>query len=142
VDVRAVIDQQTPVSEEKEEKKTKPDTKEPAQGRRVSPRLHASSRQPAARTPPPPPPTKTRVNRVKKNITEFLVEWEGYDLTDASWEPEENLLASNCQELINDYYRRQLDSEDDDNPMELATMYTFSVGANDGGVVHMQCRQV
>ena len=82
------------------------------------------------------------MRKVKKNITEFLVEWEGYDLTDATWEPEENLLASNCQELINDYYRRQLDSEDDDNQMELATMYTFSVDAHDGRVAHMQCRQV
>ena len=29
-----------------------------------------------------------------------------------------------------------------DDPMELATMYTFAVQANDGGVAHMQCRQV
>jgi hypothetical protein len=79
---------------------------------------------------------------VKKIITEFLVEWEGYDLAHATWEPEDNLLASNCQALINDYYRRQLDSEDDDNPMELATMYTFSAGASDGVVMQMHCRQV
>jgi hypothetical protein len=82
------------------------------------------------------------VRKVKKNVTEYLVEWDGYDLADATWEPEENLLASNCHELINDYHRRQLDSDDEDNSMELATMYTFTVRADDGGVARMQCRQV
>ena len=69
------------------------------------------------------------------------MEWEGYDLTDATWEPEENLLASNCHELINDYYQRQLDSEDDESQMELATMYTFEAGASDDRVVQLYCRQ-
>ena len=91
-----------------EDEKTAPDsdTQQPVQGRRISPRDHASSRRPDARPPPPPPPPKTRGRKVKKNVTEFLVEWEGYDRNDATWEPEDNLLASNCQELINDYYRR------------------------------------
>ena len=141
VDIRETIDEPTPPTEEK---KTEADsnTQQPTQGRRVSPRDHASSRRPDAPTPPLPARPKTRVRKAKKHITEFLVEWEGYDLTDATWEPEENLLASNCQELINDYYRRQLDSDDDDNSVELATMYTFSVEADNGSVVHMQCRQV
>jgi hypothetical protein len=140
VAIRETIDQQTPPPEEKKTE-SDPPTQQPVQPRRISPRDHASSRRMDAPTPPPPPRPKTRVRRVKKNITQFLVEWEGYDLAHATWEPEEDLLASNCHELINDYYRRQLDPEDDDNPMELASMYTFSVGANDGRVVHMQCRQ-
>jgi hypothetical protein len=141
VDIRETTDQPTPPTEEK---KTEPDsqTQQPAEGRRISPRDHASSRRRDARTPPLPSRPKTRTRKVTKNITEFLVEWEGYDLAHATWEPEDNLLASNCQELINDYYRRQLDPEDDDNPMELATMYTFVVDANNGDVAHMQCRQV
>jgi hypothetical protein len=68
-----------------------------------------------------PPTGKTRVKKVKQTVTEFLVEWEGYDLSDATWEPEENLLASNCHELINDYYTRQVEEtdSDDDNGLEL-----------------------
>jgi hypothetical protein len=131
VDIRETNNQQPPPTEE-EKTESDSETQQPIQQRRISPRDHASSR----RAPPKP-----RVRKVRKNITEFLVEWEGYDLTDATWEPEESLLASNCHELINDYHRRQVDSEDVDNPMELATMYTFSVDANDGGVAHMQCRQ-
>jgi transposase InsO family protein len=142
VDTRETINQKTPPTEEKKTEREE-EIQQPVQGRRISPRDHASSRTLDAQTPPLPLQPKTRVRKVRKSTTEFLVEWEGYDLTDATWEPEENLLASNCQDLINDYYRRQLDSEDDDNPMELATMYTFSVGATtDGGVAHMQCHQV
>jgi transposase InsO family protein len=139
VEVREKIDQQPPPTEEK---KTDSETHPPVQGRRISPRDHASTRSLDVPTPQLPPRAKTRVRKIKKNTTEFLVEWEGYELADATWEPEENLLASNCHELINDYYRRQLDSEDDDNAMELATMYTFSAGASNGGVVQLHCRQV
>jgi hypothetical protein len=142
VDIRETIEsEQTPSTEEKKTEWAL-DPQQPVQGRRISPRDHASSRTRDARTLPSSSRPKTRIRKVKKNITEFLVEWEGYDLAHATWEPEDNLLASNCQELINDYYRRQLDSEDDDNPTELATMYTFFVTASDGSVAHMQCRQV
>jgi hypothetical protein len=139
VQVHDDIDQPTPTVQEK---KTDSGVQPTAQARRVSPRDHASSRR---HDPPVPPPNasraKTRNRKTKKNITEFLVEWEGYDLMDATWEPEENLLASNCHELINDYYERQLDSEDDESQMELATMYTFEAGASDDGVVQLYCRQ-
>jgi hypothetical protein len=142
VDIRETIEsEQTPSTEEKKTEWAL-DPQQPVQGRRISPRDHASSRARDAKTLPSSSRPKTRIRKVKKNITEFLVEWEGYDLAHATWEPEDNLLASNCQELINDYYRRQLDSEDDDNPTELATMYTFFVTASDGSVAHMQCRQV
>ena len=137
---KRVVQQDVKIREtiESTDEKTTTDsgTQQPVHGRRTSPREHASTRQVQ------PPRKKTRVRKAKKNITEFLVEWEGYDLAHATWEPEEDLLASNCQELINDYYRRQLDSDDDDNQMELATMHTFSVAAGDDGILHLQCRQV
>jgi len=141
VDSRETIEQPTPPTDDT---KTEADhgTQQPGRGRRISPRDHASSRQPHVPTPPLPARPKTRVRKMKKNVTEYLVEWEGYDLADATWEPEDSLLASNCHELINDYHRRQLDSDDDDNSMELATMYTFTARADDGGVARMQCRQV
>ena len=139
VQVHEDSDQKTPAVQEN---KTDTDVPPAVQGRRISPRDHASTRRHYAPAPlPPPTRAKTRVRKMKKNITEYLVEWEGYDLADATWEPEENLLASNCHELINDYYQRQLDSEDDENPTELATMFTFEAVATNDGVMQLYCHQ-
>jgi hypothetical protein len=134
--VQKEVEIREPIEPTDEEKKTDSEPQQPVHTRRISPRDHASTRQRQA------PRQKTRLRKMTKSITEFLVEWEGYDLEHATWEPEEDLLASNCHELINDYYRRQLDPDDDDDQMELATMYTFSVAAGNSGVAHMQCRQV
>jgi hypothetical protein len=142
--VREPVTQQT--TEEKKESDDKPVVSQPSVSRRVSPRDHASTRS-AAQPPPPvinPPMGRTRGKKVKQTVTEFLVEWEGYDLSDATWESEEKLLASNCHELINDYYTRQVGEtdSDDDVELELGTMFTLSTVVGEDGVVSVNCVRV
>lgn len=144
--VRQPVTPTTTSTEEKKERDDEPVVTQPTVNRRISPRDHASTRSIAQ---PPPvvlsaPASRTRAKKVKQTVTEFLVEWEGYDLSDATWEPEENLLATNCHELINDYFRRQVEQEDsdDESELELGTMYTFSTSVGDDGVARLHCVQV
>lgn len=49
-----------------------------------------------------------RILRAKgpRNARKYLVLWTGYDLADASWEPEENLLP-NARELLDDFLKEE-----------------------------------
>lgn len=47
---------------------------------------------------------ETKQNKRTIKTTEFLVVWTGYDISEASWEPEVNL--ENAQEKIDDFRRR------------------------------------
>jgi transposase InsO family protein len=152
---KRTVEKEVLVSEPVSQSKSKEEIKDsdekavvsqPTAGRRISPRDHASTRS-AAQPPPPvthPLAGKPRNKKVKQTVTEFLVEWEGYDLLDATWEPEENLLKSNCHELINDYYTRQMDDMDYDenDQLELATMFTVSTTVGEDGIVNVNCVRV
>jgi hypothetical protein len=142
VEIRETVPEETRSAEKKEDDAAA--AEQPVVGRRLSPRDHASSRIDNNPFPRAASRIKTRqtLRKVKQKVTEYLVEWEGWDPSEATWEPEENLLASNCHELINDYHRRQQRLEDDDDDLELGTMYTFSTSAAADGVVQLQCTQV
>jgi len=46
-------------------------------------------------------------SRVVYNKQEYLVDWKGYNISDRTWEPKENL--GNSQELIERFHKRYPD---------------------------------
>ena len=103
-------------------------------GRRISPREHASTRRLDA--PAPPRRRRWRNRKEKKIQVEYLVEWEGHDPSEATWEPADHLVQQGLQTLIDDYHQRLLEASEQ---LELATMRTYSAGEVVNGVVQLQC---
>ena len=126
-------------AEEVKEAPTQPDREDALQApRRVSPRLHASSR---SEVPPPPRPqrgkkNKERVVKVKKLVVLYQVEWEGGE---ATWEPAESLIEQNLQWMIDDYEMRQRQTNGE---LDLGTRYDFTVTAPINGIVSLLCMRV
>ena len=127
---------------EDEEEKGSPDDRKKVEpsaplGRRISPREHASTRRLDA--PAPPRRRRWRNRKEKKIQVEYLVEWEGHDPSEATWEPADHLVQQGLQPLIDDYHQRLLEASEQ---LELATMCTYSAGEVVNGVVQLQCVRV
>ena len=51
--------------------------------------------------------------KTSKNKIFYLVKWEGYDVSESTWEPESNLLEKDVQKLIKQYEnKRKCDNND------------------------------
>ena len=78
--------------------------------------------RPAAVTRPPPevhedgsPVYEVKgilAKRHRRNKIEYLVEWEGYPIEEATWEPATNLAEDNAQEAIDEFEQRVLEDQD------------------------------
>jgi len=105
--------------------------------RRVSPRLHASTRSEAL--PPARPPrgkAKERVVEVKKLVILYQVEWEGGETT---WEPADSLLEQDLQWMIEEYEMRQREMNGE---LDLGAQFNFIVTAPIDGMVSLLCMRV
>ena len=107
------------------------------QPKRVSPRLHASSQESAVLSKP----RRKRWRNVKhkRMVIYYQVEWEGFGLEDATWEPMDKLVEQGLQWMIDDYelLQRRMDDEAD-----LGTQYNFAVTGPINGVAQLLCMQV
>jgi len=45
--------------------------------------------------------------KTSKNKIFYLVKWEGYDVSESTWEPESNLLEKDVQKLIKQYENKK-----------------------------------
>jgi len=89
---------------------------------KIHPVFHVSLLEPKTKdtiqqmsTPAPPPPIEIDQDleyevesildsKISRKKLFYLVHWKGYDTTENSWEPTQNLL--NSQELINDFHNK------------------------------------
>jgi hypothetical protein len=139
VEKEETIRERIPEDEEKKLESVPEERKEeeysaPMIRRRTSPREHASTRSVDA--PVPRRRRRWRTRQVKKIQVEYLVEWEGYDPSEATWEPAEHLIKQGLQPLIDDYHERLLEVNEE---LELATTCTYSASRIENGVMQLQC---
>ena len=130
------------IPEDEEEKGVTRRTKEEEYSaltiRGTSPREHASTLSVDA--PAPRRRRRWRTRQVKKIQVEYLVEWEGYDPSEATWEPAEHLIKQGLQPLIDGYHARtHLEANQE---LELATMCTYSADTVVNGVMKLKCIRV
>ena len=95
----------------------------PAQGRRVSPRDHSSSRPLVA---PLPLTKKPRVRSIKeiRRVVSYKIEWEGYGVEDATWKTEEEVIDEGLAWMIRDYEMRVHQQGDE---LDLGMAYAFTL---------------
>jgi hypothetical protein len=99
-----------------------------AGGQRRSERLKVKT-PPASSIPSVKPKQKARVRRVKKTVTQYLVKWKGYDVSEASWENESNLRGA--EEAVNEYECQQ--GQDEEREIMNAVLYQVVVETDSDG---------
>jgi hypothetical protein len=91
--------------------------------RRISPRVHASTRSLEVPVVSKRGRRAPRVVKEKRMVTFYKVEWEGYGLEDATWKPVDELVEEGLQWMIDDYEMAQRQPHDE---TELAIMSMFT----------------
>lgn len=128
------VDEQSPGGDEKKDDEEIPQQQEAQQGRRISPRGHASTLRRRTRSA-----KRRKIRKVERVVVLYLVEWEGYE--EATWERADQLVKDGAQDLIDDYERRQLAMMDSEQ-VALATVYTYSATRTVDGELRLSCERL
>jgi hypothetical protein len=91
--------------------------------RRISPRVHASTRSQDVQVKQKRRRRSPRARKEKRMVVFYKVEWEGYGLQDATWKSVDDLVEEGLQWMIDDYEAEQHRPSDE---AELAIMSMFT----------------
>jgi hypothetical protein len=117
--------------EEKEEKAPNVPVPSVSQGRRISPRDHASTRTNNVPVVLPRPAKKPRTRTIKetRRVVFYKIEWEGYGEEDATWKSEEEVIEEGLEWMIRDY---EMEIHQQGDELDLGTAFVFSPSLQGG----------